>query len=51
MDYPPFECVDWNCGPFTSYQIFDLHIFLAMSISREKIDLSMEKKCVALKFV
>ncbi len=39
----------WNCEPPTSYQSFNLHIFLAKSISREEIVLSMEKVFVALR--
>ncbi len=31
-----FECIDWNYEPPTFYQSFDLHISLAMSISKKK---------------
>ncbi len=49
MDYPPFEHVDWDCGPPISCQSFDLHISLAMSVSIKKIVSSMEKVIVALR--
>jgi hypothetical protein len=51
MDYPPFEHVDWNYELPTSCQTFDLHISLAMSISREEILPSMEEILVAVKHV
>ncbi len=49
VNYPSFECDDWDCGPPTSYWSFDLHISLAMFISKEEIVLSMEKVIVGLK--
>jgi hypothetical protein len=48
MDYPPFEHVEIMDHP-PLVKVFDLHIFLAMSILRKQTILSMEEVVVALR--
>jgi hypothetical protein len=47
VDYPPFEHVEIEDHP-PFVEVFELHISLAMSISKEEIISSIEEVLVAL---
>ncbi len=49
VDYPPFEHVVEIVDHPLLVEVFDLHISLAMSISREEIVSAMEEVLVALR--
>jgi hypothetical protein len=49
VDYPPFECVVEIVDHPPLVKVVDLHIYMVMSISREKIILYMEEVLVALR--
>jgi len=49
VDYPPFECVVEVVNHPHFVEVFYIHIYLAMSISREEIVSSMEEVLVAFK--